>query len=148
MAEAVNETATVSQTYEPSTPKVLKRSLSMLEVPNKKQKLEEEQKLMPEVPNTKRRLRDEEQPNAIFDQWMLQWRGINLKYTNVDISLHRPSSDKPRNFMMLSQRQIKSHMKHKVMVHYKMIPRMIKEFQRVYEKLSLEHGATPKELSI
>ena len=63
-----------------------------------------------------------ENPQMMFGDWLNQFREMNSKYTNVDLSLHASQSGKPNNFVMLSQRTIKAGTKYKLsilQVHFK-----------------------------
>ena len=96
----------------------------------------------PSTPKKKKSRRNiAEDPKTMFDDWFNQWREMNSNYTNVKISSHPSVIGKPNNFLMLSQRSIKAGAKRKsVLVHYKYIPHMIQEMQKLYTNLCRENG--------
>ena len=82
-----------------------------------------------------------ENPQMMFDDWLNQFREMNSKYTNVDLSLHASQSGKPNNFVMLSQKPIRSGSKcNSISVHYKYIPTMLKQIHKLYLDLCIENG--------
>ena len=76
----------------PETPTSTKRKIAIPNAPKKK----------------KSRRNNTENPQIMFDEWFNQFREMNSKYTNVDLLLHASQSWKPNNFLMLSQKPIKS----------------------------------------
>ena len=77
----------------------------------------------------------------MFDDWFNQWREMNSMYTNVKLLLHAPVIGKANNFLMLSQRSIKAERNfNSILVHYKYIPHMLQEMQKLYTNLCTENG--------
>ena len=77
----------------------------------------------------------------MFDDWFNQWREMNSMYTNVKLLLHAPVIGKANNFLMLSQRSIKAERNfNSILVHYKYIPHMLQEMQKLYTNLCMENG--------
>ena len=77
----------------------------------------------------------------MFDDWLNQFREMNSKYTNVDLSLHASQSGKPNNFLVLSQKPIKlGSISNAVMIHYNFIPTLLKQMHKLYMDLCVENG--------
>ena len=97
---------------------------------------------VPSAPKKKKSRRNvTENPQMMFDDWLNQFREMNSKYTNVDLSLHESQSGKPNNFVMLSQKPIRSGSKcNSISVHYKYIPTMLKQIHKLYLDLCIENG--------
>ena len=82
-----------------------------------------------------------ENPQMMFNDWLNQFREMNSKYTNVDLSLHASQSGKPNNFLVLSQKPIKSGSKRNdVSMHFNIIPTMLKQMHKLYMDLCVENG--------
>ena len=96
----------------------------------------------PSTPKKKKSRRSiPEDSKAMFDDWLNQWREMNSMYTNVKLSLHAPVIGKPKKFLMLSQRTIKAGTKcRSILVHYKYIPHMLQEMQKLYTNFCRENG--------
>ena len=96
----------------------------------------------PSTPKKKKSRRSiPEDSKAMFDDWLNQWREMNSMYTNVKLSLHAPVIGKPKKFLMLIQRTIKAGTKcRSILVHYKYIPHMLQEMQKLYTNFCRENG--------
>ena len=56
----------------------------------------------PNTPKKKKTRRNvTENPRMMFNDWLNQFREMNSKYTNVDLSLHASQCGKPNNFCLL-----------------------------------------------
>ena len=103
----------------------------------------------PSTPKKKKSRRSiPEDSKAMFDDWFNQWREMNSMYTKVKLSLHTSVIGKPKDFLMLSQRTFKAGTKcNLISVHYKNIPHMLQEMQKLYTNLCRENGFDkPKEV--
>ena len=79
-------------------------------------------------------------PQMLFDDWLNQFKEMNSKYTNVDLSLHASQSGKPNNFLVLSQKPIKlGSISNAVMIHYNFIPTLLKQMHKLYLDLCVEN---------
>ena len=95
----------------------------------------------PSVSTKKSKRNAVEDPEMMFDEWFNQWREMSPKYITVDLSLHTSLIGKPNKFLMLSQRPIKADSKcNSVLMHYKYIPFMLEEMQKLYTNLCKENG--------
>jgi len=75
-------------------------------------------------------------PQEIFETWLNQWKNVNTKYTVVDLSIHAANEQTSKNFLMLSQASLQYvSEKEKIMIHYKMIPAIIKDMRDIYIQL-------------
>ena len=96
----------------------------------------------PNTPKKKKTRRNfTENPQMMFNDWLNQFREMNSKYTNIDLSLHASQSGKPNNFLVLSQKPIKSGSKsNDVSMHFNIIPTMLKQMHKLYMDLCVENG--------
>ena len=96
----------------------------------------------PNTPKKKKTRRNfTENPQMMFNDWLNQFREMNSKYTNVDLSLHASQRGKPNNFLVLSQKPIKSGSKpNDVSMHFNIIPTMLKQMHKLYMDLCVENG--------
>ena len=114
----------------PETPTSTKRKIAIPNAPKKK----------------KSRRNNTENPQIMFDEWFNQFREMNSKYTNVDLSLHASQSGKPNNFLMLSQKPIKSGSKsNALLIHYNLIPTMLEQLYKLYFDLCVKNGIIKSE---
>ena len=96
----------------------------------------------PNAPKKKKsRINATESPQMLFNDWLNQFREMNSKYTNVDLSLHASQNGKPNNFVILFQKPMKSGSKSNVVsIHYNIIPTMLKQMHKLYLDLCVENG--------
>ena len=96
----------------------------------------------PNAPKKKKsRINATESPQILFNDCLNQFREMNSKYTNVDLSLHASQNGKPNNFVILFQKPMKSGSKSNVVsIHYNIIPTMLKQMHKLYMDLCVENG--------